>query len=193
MSHKNTKETIIDELYKKGKYDEWVNLGSKFGLLSNLTHYPQFLYTDLDEKIVNVSSVSNEYHQTKNNVAVFNYKNRLLGPIVEQSKFRIVNIHEKLTTSGLFTCTGLSMIIGNKKFLAHLDATTNLKPIIIAIKNEIEDQILDPSTITNINIYKGNGDTTFSFEKAQEICLSLNLLDECIKILQVTMFTTVII
>jgi hypothetical protein len=93
---------------------------SKFGFLSDLTKYPQYLYTDLNGNIVNVSSVSSGYDETKNNVAVFNYNNRLMGPIVEQSEFRIVNNNERLITSGLFTCCGLSIIIGNKKFFSPI-------------------------------------------------------------------------
>jgi hypothetical protein len=188
MDHNNTKQYIIDELYKKGKYDEWVYLGSNFGFLSDLTKYPQYLYTDMNGYIVNVTMVSNEYDQTKNNVAVFNYNDRIMGPIVEQSKFRIVNNNEKLTTSGLFTCSGLSIIIGNKKFLTHIDATTNIDPMIIAIKYEIENQLLNPYTIDNINIFKGNGNTSYSFEKAKEICLKIGIQEHKINIKNVNMF-----
>ena len=77
---------------------------------------------------------------------------------VDQGKFVIVEKNQTLTTAGLFTCVGFGMIIGNKKFMAHVDATTNIEPIILAIKRTVEEEGIDNSKITNINVWEGIGD-----------------------------------
>ena len=71
-----TKEDIIAELKDKGKYDEWVRLGSKFGVTSN-TLPPllnrRYTYYDVDENPVNVSMVLGVYFSNPDvdNIAVF--------------------------------------------------------------------------------------------------------------------------
>ena len=75
---------------------------------------------------------------------------------VKQGTFRIDN-NTILKTTGLATCSALSMTIGKYKFLAHIDANTYLKPMIIEINKYLNLQELTPNDITNIIIYKGDG------------------------------------
>jgi hypothetical protein len=124
-----TQQEIIDELITKGKYDEWVSLGGYYGLTSNTLKAKFFLvrpfkYYDVDGNIVNVSMVQNFYRPDVDNVAVFKLLFKNDPTHVKQSKYRIVDSSKELSTFGLATCTGLGMIIGTKKFMTHLDATT---------------------------------------------------------------------
>ena len=71
-----SEEDIIDELKTKGKYDEWVSLGSKFGLTSDTLQSKYFSvrpfkYYDVDGNIVNVSMVAKKYRPDVDNIAVF--------------------------------------------------------------------------------------------------------------------------
>ena len=88
---------------------------------------------------------------------------------VDQSKYRIVNISEKLSTAGLATCTGLAMIIGTKKFMTHLDATTDIDPIISAIDKIIATEGIVAGSLNPI-IYAGDLDSSLTLKKAKEIC-----------------------
>ena len=106
--------------------------------------------------------VQKTYRDYVDNIAVFKqlYVKDLTH--VDQSKFRIVDIKETLSTAGLATCTGLAMIIGTKKIMTHLDATTNIQKIISAVGMLIEEEEIDPSSIEPI-IYAGNLDNIILF------------------------------
>ena len=169
-----TEQEIIDELKTKGKYDEWVSLGSYFGLTSDTLRAKIFLdrpykYYDVDGNLVNVSMVTSTYRPDVDNIAVFKQHYVKDPTHVDQSKYRIVNISEKLSTAGLATCTGLAMIIGTKKFMTHLDATTPIGPIISAIDEIIVTEGIVAGSLKPI-IYAGNLDSSLTLEKAKEIC-----------------------
>ena len=169
-----TEQEIIEELKTKGKYDEWISLGSKFGLTSDTLQSNFFLvrpykYYDVDENLVNVSMITSTYRPDVDNIAVFKQHYVKDPTHVDQSKYRIGNISEELSTTGLATCTGLAMIIGTKKFMTHLDATTPIDPIISAIGKIITTEGIVAGSLNPI-IYAGNLDSSLTLEKAKEIC-----------------------
>tara|TARA_Y100000389_G_C17284375_1_gene424648 strand:- start:42 stop:758 length:717 start_codon:yes stop_codon:yes gene_type:complete len=174
-----TEQEIIEELKTKGKYDEWVSLGSKFGLTSNTLRARFFLdrpymYYDVDGKLVNVSMVQNTYRPDVDNIAVFKQHYVKDPTHVDQSKYRIVNSSEELSTAGLATCTGLAMIIGTKKFMTHLDANTPIGPIISAIDEIIATEGIVADSLKPI-IYAGSLDSSLTLEKAKEICSKVGI------------------
>ena len=174
-----------------------VSLGSRFGLTSNTLNAKFFLvrpfkYYDVNKNIVNISMVQSIYRPDVDNIAVFEQFIVNDPTKVEQSKFRIVNINDELSTSGLATCTGLAMIIGTKKFMAHLDALTHIEPIIHAIKIEINKENID-AELLNPTIYPGDLNSNFTLQKAKEICLSVGIPEINYQILEISMFDKVII
>jgi hypothetical protein len=93
---------------------------------------------------------------------------------VEQSKFKIVDVTPTidLYTSGLATCSGLSILIGNKKFMAHLNPKIeqhSIARMVIAIQTEITNQNIDVNTLY-ATIYAGKLDSSRTLPKAMEIC-----------------------
>jgi hypothetical protein len=128
------------------------------------------------------------YFTDVNNIAVFEQIIIEDPTHVKQSKYRIVDISENLSTSGLATCSGLIMIIGKKKFLTHLDAKTDINPMIIDINKTLLEQELIPSNIINIKIYAGSLDSSLTIQKAKEICSRLGIEKSKIEIYQACMF-----
>lgn len=188
-----TEQEIIDELRTKGKYDEWIRLGSKFGLTSNTLKAKFFLVRpykiyDVNGKIVNVSMVQSTYRPDVDNIAVFNQLVVEDPTHVKQSTYRIEK--GNLSTRGLATCTGLAMIIGTKKFMTHLDATTPINPIINAINNEIVNEDIVRESLKPF-IYAGSLDSSLTLQKAKDICSSVGIPEENYKILNVCMFDIV--
>jgi hypothetical protein len=190
-----TQEEIIEELITKGKYDEWVRLGSMFGLTSDILQVQNFLvrpyiYYDVDGNIVNVSMVQKRYRSDVDNIAVFKQHYVKDPTHVDQSKYIIANMSESLSTSGLATCTGLAMIIGTKKFMTHLDAETPILPIIIAINQIIKTERIETTSLRPI-IYAGDFGSSLTLEKAKEICLTLGIPETNYKISNVCMLDEV--
>ena len=188
-----TKQEIIDELITKGKYDEWIRLGSKFGLTSHTLKAAVFLdrpykVYDVDGKIVNVSTVQSTYRPDVDNIAVFNQLVVEDPTHVKQSTYRIEK--EPLSTRGLATCSGLAMIIGTKKFMTHLSATTPIDPIINAINDEIVKGAIVRESLKPF-IYAGSLDSSLTLQKAKDICSSVGIPEENYKILNVCMFDKV--
>lgn len=78
---------------------------------------------------------------------------------VNQGKYCIVNSKNILTTSGLASCTALSMTFESTanspklKFLCHIDAKTDITVII----DEIKKYITNPDDIQNVNVWSGSG------------------------------------
>lgn len=190
-----TEQEIIDELKTKGKYDEWVSLGRKFGLTSNTIRTKSFLntpykYYNVDGNLVCVSMVAYKYRDDLDNIAVFKQYYVKDPTHVDQSTYRIVNISEELSTAGLATCTGLAMIIGTKKFMTHLDATTPIDPIISAIDKIITTEGILASSLNPI-IYPGDIDSSLTLEKAKEICSRVGIPETNYNIQNVCMMDTV--
>lgn len=193
-----SEKEIIDELKTKGKYDEWVSLGSYFGLTSDTLRAKYFLvrpykYYDVDGKLVNVSMVTSTYRPDVDNIAVFKQHYEKDPTHVDQSTYRIVGISEELSTAGLATCTGLAMIIGTKKFMTHLDTNTHIQPIINAVDKIIATEGILASSLKPI-IYTGSLDSSLTLEKAKEICSRVGIPETNYNIIEnVCMFERVII
>lgn len=193
MSVGKTQQDIFNEVKAKGKLDEWVKLGSMYGLTSYTLQTKYFSvrpykYYDVDGNIVNVSSVQKTYRPDVNNIAVFAHVHTPDPTNVKQSKYKIEE--GKLSTTGLATCTALAIQIGTKKFMAHLDAITHIKPIICAINDEIKNQSLNPITLKPF-IYAGNLISSISLQKAKDICSSVGIPDKNCKISYVDIFDKV--
>lgn len=177
-----TQEEIISELKTKGKYDEWVSLGSRFGQTSRTLKAKFFLvrpyqYYNADGDIVHVSMVTTKYRPDVDNIAVFT-QNVVEDPThVNQRTYRIANITDNLSTTGLATCAGLAMIIGTKKFMTHLDAKTEISRMIDVIKKVITEEGIDPKMLIP-RIYAGNLDSTITVQKAKVICIELGIPEE---------------
>ena len=192
-----SEEEIIDELKSKGKYDEWVKSGRFFGITSDIpdTLYMQddpAKYYNVDGKIVDVAIVDKNYRTEPhlNNVAVFGQFYEKDPAHVAQGTYKIVNSNEPLTTTGLATCTGLTMVIGDKKFMAHLDATTQVQSIIDDIKQVISEKNVDPNKLVP-HIYTGNLESELTLQKAKKICSGVGIPTENFIISEVCMFTKV--
>jgi hypothetical protein len=183
-----SRDHIIKELRDKGKYDEWIRHGARFGQIRYnvikegeeeeeteevLSAIPSYMFYDVDGNIVKVSTTATEYNPELYNIAVFN-RDYVDPTNVDQSKYRIVNVSESLSTTGLATCTGLAMIIGTKKFMTHLDATTPIDPIISAIDQIIATEGIAAGSLNPI-IYAGCLDSSLTLQKAKEICSTVGI------------------
>lgn len=73
---------------------------------------------------------------------------------VEQDTFRLTNSKRPLYTFGLATCSALSLHIGEKQFLTHLSSSTEIEPIIQALRAELATS---SAPITNVKIFSGVG------------------------------------
>jgi transposase-like protein len=191
-------EEIIDELKAKGKYDEWVEEGSKFGLTCSFCPAELFKirpvkFYDVDGNIVNVSMVSQKYNNSPDidNIAVFKQISTKDPNVVNQNTFRIVEKNQTLYTSGLATCTALTMVIGTKKFLTHLSASTKIEKIIGHIKATIIKENINPESLKPY-IYTGSFNSKDSLDNAENICASLGIPKENYKIYVVSPFDKVI-
>ena len=180
----------IDELKKIGKYDEWVSKGCYFGCIAQPPKPCVFIYTNIYNKSIGVNQVSKKYKIDHVCFPVFNFirkgkmndlpdylmKNVPIKTLVEQDKFIITNNKETLVTFGLATCVGVGMIIGNKKFMAHISASTDTKPIIKVIYDSIKEQEIDDNEISNIYIWEGILDPCrHAYKKVYQILEKFNI------------------
>ena len=191
MSSENKKYlNQIDELKEIGKYDEWVSKGCYFGCISQPPKPCVYIYTDIYNKNIGVNQVSKTYKTEHICFPVFNFigkgtmndlpdylmENVPIKTLVEQGKFIITNKKETLVTCGLATCVGFGMIIGNKKFMAHIDANTHIEPIIRAIDDSIKEQEINNNEIAHINIWEGILDPhRHAYKKVSKILEKLNI------------------
>ena len=193
-----SKEDILKELKKKGKYEEWKQKGSYYGwLLSRNSNESYVTYKNLNGDNVKVTNVLKEFDPKEHNVAVFDFVLEVpsyvsYATFVPQGTFNIVenNNTPDLYTYGLASCSALVMDIGNKKFMAHLDAETNIIPIKNAIQETITKQKID---IKNIypTIYEGSLYSENAVEKAKNICKQLNIPIDNIQYDDVSLMTYV--
>ena len=83
-----------------------------------------YKYTLMDGSIRDFSTISNKYLDGQINTPVFYFVSSNSN-YVEQTSFKIVPNSKKLHTFGMSTCSGLTMKLGNSKFLSHIDAITD--------------------------------------------------------------------
>ena len=204
---------LIQELTKKGKYDEWVSNGSYFGQTSNMFTTKPYKYYDMDGDIINVSAISKNYRDDVVNIPVFKQYWVEDHTHVGQATYKIVSTSEELSTSGLATCCGLAIHLGDKKFLAHLDTSMKNKiPVLsdypsyyetLNIKltrydTEMVKVLLELCVLRNTvespvkaTIYAGNLYNYVSVKKAKKICSMVGITD--ITTIDVDMFDRVTI
>lgn len=193
-------EEVINELIYQNKYDEWVGLGSNFGLNIFFTytgkHVPNnYKYYDMYGNIIGVCEVTNKYRDSQQGVEIINIPvfNQILikdSSHVAQGNFRIVNTNNTLSTYGLATCTGIALNIGTKKFMTHLDASTKISPIINAILKIIDTENIDPKELKPI-IYAGRLNSRITLQNAKLICSSVGIPEKNYKVIDVCMMNTV--
>jgi len=174
-----SEQEIIDEVTDKGKYYKWIRLGSKFGIIHKYLDRP-YKYIDVNGKKVNVSYITSTYNTDPNveNIAVFEFCNPTKNTsFVQQNNYSIVGKNNRLYTAGLSTCCAIGMIIGNKKFMAHLDATTNPDRIINAIINVIQEENVDPRFLYPY-IYAGSINSARTLAISKYICNYLGIPEE---------------
>ncbi len=185
-------EMIISELKEKGKYEEWVSKGSYFTYRSPKLRLPmQYTFIDMDGNPIPGQMQSKEYRSDlEENIPIFGQIIKKDPNFVNQGTFRTTDVSGRLTTSGLATCSGLSMTVGRQKFLTHLDAKTNIKPMIEHLLELIQTEGVLP---TNIKIYKGGLDSTVTEQFAKDIVLSIGANLESVKIYNTCMISDVVI
>ena len=160
------KNKYIRLLKNKNLYEKWVKNGSFFGIIKHPPGASVVIYKDMFNNNVGVNMVSTDFYDIEKGVSfpVFNYVSKgsmydlpqyLLNGIpiklnVGQGQFLIVPKTESLTTAGLATCSGLG-----KKFLTHLDATTDIVPIISAINNTLTKENMTSANIDDIRVWQG--------------------------------------
>ena len=98
---------------------------------------------------------------------------------IKQGKYLIAKNTDILTTAGLATCTALGMRFGDEKFLAHIDAHTEIEPMIDHIKTTLKNL---NATVTEAHIWSGSGiiegimcDSTLTTTKAKSILTVLDV------------------
>ena len=161
-------EAIMIELKEKGKYDEWVSKGSYFTYRSPRLRLPMnYTFINIDGNPIPGQMQSKKYRSDlEENIPIFGQIIKRDPNFVNQGTFRTTGVSGRLTTSGLATCSGLSMTVGTQKFLTHLDVSTDIQPMIDAILELIETEGVLP---TNINIYPGNMDSRVTEQLAKDI------------------------
>ena len=186
------KEKIwINILKYKNKYEEW-RVNSNWGIITDPVSQGVSIYQGIDKLVaVNFAQPTLNTHGVpiKDFFPIFkwvrvgdmrDFPDKILpgGPTyldVGQGTFKIVDDAQTLRTTGLGSCTALAMKIGSKKFLTHLDATTNIAPIISAIQREISLSS-GPSTITNITVHSGGMDGyAHAIQKANDILIAIKI------------------
>ena len=204
---------LLQELKEKGKYDEWVLHGSYYGQTGSIFIKREYKYYDMDGDIINVSCVSKVYRNDFINTPIFKQYYVKDVTNVGQATYKIVSNSEELSISGLATCCGLAILLGNKKFLAHLDTSMKNKipphvnesyydtlDIILTrydrnmvqiLHNEIQNEIQNEIKGTSVKaiIYAGNLYSDLSVKKAKNICNMAGITD--ITIVNVNMFDRV--
>jgi ribosomal protein S16 len=189
------KVKIIDEVKRdKRKYNNWIEKGGRYGIIEKYG-IKKSAWTDVNGKPVKVSYVTSTYNTDTEpdteQIAVFDwYGPTHNNPYVEQNKYSIVNKDITLSTSGLGSCTALAMIIGNKKFMVHLEARTNVDVIINVIKKIIEEENVDP-IILKPYIYYGRTNSSLTLFRSKDICRKLGIPEENYDISSVSPFETV--
>ncbi len=168
-----SEQEIIQKIKDAGKYDEWVKKGHLYGII--LPNLPvNYKYTLMDGSIRDFSTISNKYLDGQINTPVFYFVSSNSN-YVGQTSFCIVPNSKKLYTFGMSTCSGLTMKLGNKKFLSHIDAITDTSEMLSAIFDCLRNQKLTTSDISNVKIYRGPQYSNSSYKIILELLERLSI------------------
>lgn len=183
-----SKEEIIKELKSKGKYEEWIKLGSPFGHF-NTTNVIDRLYKcrDVNDNIVIVTSINFNYNSNLNNIAIFNWILTKNPIFVSSGTYKIVDNNTcTLKTGGLLnTSIVLCMKFGNNKFLAHINQQTDTNEIVTEIKNILKTIWMTPNDIEDIKIYVAELNEYLIEFVTKEICSNIGIEDIKVNLLPV--------
>jgi hypothetical protein len=112
------------------------------------------------------------------------------GLHVPQASFTIQPREVPVLTYGLATCTVLSMVIGTKRFLAHIDAEMDVMPLILAIVETIKAEKARPS---EVKVWTGLGGSANNAEesllKNSPSFYSFQNVQRILSVLQIESFT----
>jgi len=159
-----SEEELRKELEDSEKYDEWVQKGHMYGITMRGNRNRRFYeWTLIDGSTRKFSNITESYWDGQINTPVFDFVG-LNSSYVKQNKFKIVPNSQKLQTMGLLTCSGLTMKLGNQKFLSHIDASSNTSGMLSAIHDCLRKQELTTSDISNVKIYRGPQNSNRSYE-----------------------------
>ena len=131
-------------------------------------------WTLIDGSTRKFSTITESYWDGQINTPVFD----MVGSnsnYVGQSSFLIVPNSKKLHTFGMSTCSGLTMKLGNQKFLSHIDAITNTSEMLSAIQECLRKQELTTSDISNVKIYRGFEKHNRSYQIINELLEHLSI------------------
>lgn len=146
---------IIRELETVGKYDEWFRKGHHYGITMRGNRNRRFYeWTLIDGSTRKFSTITESYFDGEINTPVFDRVGSNSN-YIRQGSFKIVPNSRRLNISGMSTCSGLTMKLGNSKFLSHIDAITDTSEMLSAIHDCLRKQGLTTSDISNVKIYRG--------------------------------------
>ncbi len=170
-----TEEKLIKELKDAGKYDEWVQKGHMYGITMRGNRNRRFYdYTVMDGTTRKFSTITESYWDGQINTPVFDMVSSNSN-YVGQRSFKIVPNSKKLHTFGMSSCSGLTMKLGNQKFLSHVDAITNTSEMLSEIHECLRKQGLTTSDISNVKIYRGPENSNRSYQKINELLERLSI------------------
>lgn len=166
---------LIKELNDAEKYDEWFQKGHLYGITMRGNSNRRFYeWTLIDGSTRKFSTITESYWDGQINTPVFD----MVGSnsnYVRQMSFKIVPNSQKLHTFGMSTCSGLTMKLGNQKFLSHIDAITDTSEMLSAIQECLRKQGLTTSDISNVKIYRGFEKHNRSYQIINELLESLSI------------------
>jgi hypothetical protein len=166
---------IIRELKEAGKYDEWFEKGHRYGIrMRGNTNGCFYEWTLIDGSTRKFSTITESYWDGKINTPVFD----MVGSnsnYVGQGSFKIVPNSRRLNTFGMSSCSGLTMKLGNQKFLSHIDAITDTSEMLSAIQECLRKQELTTSDISNVKIYRGFEKHNSSYQIINELLEHLSI------------------
>jgi len=170
-----SEEDLIKELKDAGKYDEWFRKGHFYGITMRGNRNRRFYeYTVMDGSRRKFSTITESYWDGQINTPVFD----IVGSnsnYVRQRSFKIVPNSKKLHTFGMSTCSGLTMKLGNQKFLSHIDAITDTSEMLSAIQECLRKRGLTTSDISNVKIYRGFEKHNHSYQIINELLERLSI------------------
>jgi len=111
---------------------------------------------------------------------------------IPQNSYTIQSKSIPITTTGLATCTALTMVIGDKRFFAHISALSDISLMLEAIVETIREQRVRPSEVkvwlglggssNNINTFVRNDPTKYSLDNVKKILSALEIPIESVEI-----------
>ena len=174
---------IIRELETAGKYNEWFRKGHMYGItMRENTNRSFYECTLMDGSTRKFSTITESYCDGQINTPIFD----LVGSNsnnVEQGSFKIVPNSRRLNTFGMSSCSGLTMKLGNQKFLSHIDAITNTSEMLSAIQECLRKQELTTSDISNVKIYRGPQNSNRSYEIIHDLLERLSIPQNKIEVI----------